>query len=505
MTEPPQGLAQRAARGALVTVGAQLVRVVLQVVSVVVLARLLTPGDYGLVAMVLIVVGVGEIFRDFGLSSAAVQAPQLSNQLRSNLFWLNTAIGALMGVVVFATSPLIAAAFGQPALGAIARWLSVVFVINGLTTQYRAGLTRDMRFGALGGADILCQLVGLATAIFAATAGAGYWALVIQQIVSGVVLLLLLAFWSHWLPGRLRRTGELGPLVRFGGNLVGTQLINYLSNNVDSIVISARFSPVQLGLYTRAFQLLMNPLSQLRSPATMVALPVLSRLQQDPELSGRYIRRGQIVLGYVVGPAMAVAIGAAHPLVSVLLGPQWLPAAPVLALLAVAGLFQTLAFVGYWIYLSRGLTASLLRFTVITATGKSAMILVGSLWGLVGVAAGYALSHLLEWPFSLWWLSRVTPIPVRALLSGALRITAVSAAGAAGVYGVCLATAQLPPWVVVLAAVGTALVTTALIGALFGAVRQDVREVFDIVRRVGRRGGAQPAVAGAGVSDGSKG
>lgn len=481
------GLGHRAARGAAVTLGGQLTRMVLQLASVVVLARLLTPRDYGLMAVVLVVVGIGEIFRDFGLSTAAIQAKHLSREQRDGLFWINSAIGVGLTVATFVGAGVVSAVFHQPLLMRMTQVLALTFTVNGLTTQYRADLNRRMRFGALALSDVVGQAAGLVTAIVLAVLGAQYWALVAQQLVQVVCVLVLVGTMARWLPGWPRRHRNLGSFLRLGSSLMGTQLIHYVSNNLDTITIGMRFSSTSLGLYNRAFQLLMTPLGQLRSPATTVALPVLSRLQSDVHRAGEYLRRSQLAFGYTIVPAMALAAGAARPLIEIFLGEQWVQVAPVFALLAIAGTCQTLAFVGYWVYLSRGLGASLFRYTVLTFFIKLACILVGSTWGVTGVAAGYTLAAVVEWPLSLWWLSRITVIPVRDLLLGATRI--LSCAIPAG--GVCFAVVEQaggwPTVLTALAGLGSGVIVYGIAVLLSRSVRDDVRGVMDFLRRMVRR------------------
>ena len=384
---PVSGLGRRAARGAFLTVGGQGTRMVIQLLSVTVLARLLTPSDYGLLAMVVVIVGIGEIFRDFGLSSAAVQAPTLSEGQRDNLFWINTGIGLVLATAVFAAADLVAALYGRAELAGVARALCGTFLLNGLATQYRADLIRRFRFGQLAAADITAPAVSLVAAVAAALAGWGYWALVVANLAQSTTLLVGLMVGGRWLPGRPRRGEPMRDLLRFGWRLVGTQLIGYAGNNTDTLIVGLSMGPVPLGLYNRAFRLLMTPLIQLRAPSTTIALPVLSRLQDDPERYATFVQRGQMALGYTLVAGLGLVAAAAEPITTIFLGDNWLSVTPILRLLAVAGIFQTLAYVGYWVYLSRNLTADLLRFTIIEAAIKAACILGGSHWGIVGVAA----------------------------------------------------------------------------------------------------------------------
>lgn len=483
----PPTLGRQAARGASLVAGGQGARILLQLVSVAVLARLLDPVDYGLVAIVLAIVGVGEILRDFGLSTAAVQAKHLSVDQRDKLLWLNTGIGLLLAVAGFVAAPLVAHIFGQAELTTITRVLSVTFLLNGMTAQYRADLNRRMKFRPLVMSDVLAQVIGVVIAIVFAVAGLGFWALVAQQIGQAIATLVILAISAGWLPGRPRRGVDVGSMVRFGHGLMATQFVGYLNNNVDTYTIGLALGPGPLGIYNRGFQLLMRPLNQMRVPTTTVALPVLARLQDDPVRAGQYIVSGQLVLGYPVVAMLAFAAGAAVPLVDLFLGSHWSQVAPVFGLLAIAGAFQTLAYVGNWVYLSRGLTGKLFWYSLISLAIKIVCVVVGSHWGIVGVAAGYALAPGIAWPISLWWLSRLTPIPVRALTFGALRITAC--ATVAGLL--CLETVSLlrttPDIVQLLGAGVVVLLVYTAAALLLAPIRSDVRDVLRVVKQVRKR------------------
>lgn len=488
---PAEGgqLGNRAARGVVVTVGGQGVKIVLQVVSVVVLARLLTPHDYGLLAMIMAIIGVADIFRDFGLSSAAIQAKTLSEDQRNKLFWINTAIGTMLAALTFLAAPLIARLYGQPELTAMTRVLAVSFVLNGIATQYRADLNRRLHFTRLVTADVSAPLLALVVAITAAVLGAGYWALVAQQLTQVGVMLVIVAFGAGWAPTRPTRGVPMDGMLRFGWNLAGSQVIGYISNNIDSLIIGTRFGAAQLGLYNRAFQLLMTPLGQVRGPTTTVALPVLSKLHDDSRRYSSYVTRGQLAIGYTLVAGLGLVVGGAGPISAVFLGGQWASVVPIMRLLAIAGVFQTLAYVGYWVYLSRSLTRELFQYSFISAGIKATCIIVGSVWAVKGVAAGYAIAPAIAWPISFWWLSRRTDIPVGALVRGALRIIAVTGTIALGSWLGAVVTSGLPEIASLALTCVTALVIYGLLFVLVPVVRRDVLGVVDVLRRAaqGRR------------------
>lgn len=483
---PPGGLGSTAARGALVMLTGQGMRVLLQFASIVVLARLLTPHDYGLIAIVVMIIGVGEIFRDFGLSSAAVRAPELTRDQSTNLFWINSGIGLVLGAALFAMAGPLAAAFDQQEVLGIARAMAIIFVLNGLTTQFRALLVRALRFRWLASVDVLAAAIALAIAIVGALLGWGYWALVAQQITQALVLLVGVVLGARVLPGLPRRDVSVRSFVRFGGNLVLSQVVNYATNNVDTAVVGLVHGATSLGLYNRAYQLVVTPLSQVQAPVTSVAIPVLSKIQEDQGRFSAYLVRGQLALGYPISLGLGLVAVAAEPITELLLGEQWLAAVPLLQLFAIACIARNLAFVGYWVYVVRGLSGSLFRYSLVTGAIRVLCVVVGAQWGVVGVAAGLAIAPWIAWPLSLLWLSRVTAVPTRSLYTGALRIISVAAlASGTGVLASAAFPVESP---VALLAVTAAAITFALaLLSLVPQIRQDFTALWHLAVLVRRR------------------
>ena len=457
-TPPPRSLGSIAARGAVLTLGGQGVKIMLQFCGIVVLARLLSPNDYGLMAMVVVLTGIGEVLRDFGLSSAAVQARSLSDQQRSNLFWINSAIGLGLALLVFAIAPAIAAFYDEPRLIPISRVLAITFVLNGIATQYRAQLNRGLQFGALAIVDILGMAAGLAAGLYLAITGWNYWALVGQQLAMSTATLLTLLCAARWLPGRPRRNAAMGDLLRYGSNLMGTQLIGYATRNLDSLIIGYRFGAESLGLYSKSYQLSMLPLNQINAPATTIALPVLSRLQQEPARYDQFLLHGQTVMLHLIVGLLSSAAALAEPLILLVLGPQWQAAVPVFRILAVAGIFQAASYASYWVFLSKGLTPLHLRFTLISRPVMIAAIFLGAYWGMPGVALTVAAGTGVLWLWGLYFL-RHSGAPVPAMLRNGLTIIGGHALSA------CLAWYSASQW-------GSSLLMQLLIGgaAMAGAL-----------------------------------
>jgi PST family polysaccharide transporter len=489
------GLGSRAAAGGTITLAGQLAKLVVQTASIVVLARLIAPQDFGLVVMVSAVVGIGDVLRDLGLSMGSIQARSLSEAQRDNLFWINTGIGLLLTVVFFLVSWPLAAVYDEPRLVAITQALSVTFLANGMASQYRAQFTRQFRFRALVGVDVSAQAVGFVVAVLLALGGAGYWALVGQQIGQVVFFAAAAVSLGRWLPALPQRQAGVRDILAFGWPLTGTQLVGYLSRNVDSLVVGLRFGPDVLGVYSKAFQLLMMPLNQINAPATTVALPVLARCQDDPAEFRRYLLGGQRIMMTLTSAVLAVGIATADPLVDLVLGPAWAGAAPLFQILGVGGLFQVAAYATYWAFLGLGLTGSNLRFALTSRPVMIGLIVLGSSFGVTGVAVSYSVGVGLMWLWGLWWLRSVPSVPARDMLVNGTRSVVVSAlAAVAGCAAVELAAVWSDVGRFALGST-VALAALAAIALCVRPFRTDVCAALGAARSGVRRAGGATAVS----------
>lgn len=476
-----QSMGSTAARGAVITMGGQGARMIIQTLGVVILSRLLEPSEFGLFAMVLVIVGIGEVLRDFGLSAAVIQAREITREQQSNLFWINTAIGCALCAVLVVCSGLVADFYGEPDLAKVAVVVSAVFVMNGMSTQYRAALNRELRFTALAVSEVVSMGLGLIAGIGVAVAGFGVWALVVQQLVQAFAILAMTVVCGRWVPGRPTLGAEMKPLLTFGWNFGCTQLINYLSRNIDTIVIGRRFGTESLGFYNRAYQLLTLPLNQINGPATKVAFPVLSRISDDRRKYEQFLLRGQSAILHLVACGFSFAIALAGPIVVLILGDQWSASAEIFQALAISGIIQTAAFGTYWVFLSKGLSGENLRYTLVTKALLVALVLIGSNWGVLGVAVGYSLATILSWPIGLLWIRSVTEAPVREMAVNCVRtilaygVAAVVAALVAGLY-------SGSDFVVILVGFASYAAAIAVMWFIFRPFRADVKEIYDIRR-----------------------
>lgn len=423
-------LGARTARGGAVVLGSQGVKFIINMVTTIVLARLLTPQDYGLIGMVMVVIGFVSLFKNLGLSAATMQREEINHQQVSTLFWINLVVSFGLMLMTAALAPLIARFYHEPRLTWITVALASGFLFSGLVVQHEALLKRQMRFVPLAIAEIVSIVIAIAVAIFLAWRGAGYWALVANQIILGVVYALIIWIVCRWRPGPPMRNSGVRSMLAFGGNLTGFGFFNYFSRTLDNLLIGRVWGVQQLGLYAKAYQLLLLPIDQLSSPLDGVAVPALSRLLNEPERYRQAYLRMLEKVAMISMPGVALMIGTSDWLVRLMLGAQWIEAGRIFALLGIVGLVEPVANTMGWLLVSQGRARHLLRWGMIDGTIAIVSIVAGLPWGAIGVAASYAIVGLCVRKQLLFWFTGRSGA-VRT--SDIYRAIAPSACAAAGV------------------------------------------------------------------------
>jgi len=372
-------------------------------VSIVVLARLLRPSDFGLVGMVTAITGVLTLIRDFGLSAATVQRSSITNEQISTLFWINMLVGTLMSLVTAAIAPAIAHFYRQPQLYWITLIVAAAFIFNAAGVQHSALLQRQMRFTTWSVINVVSNGAGYALAVAGAVAGYGYWALVATTVATPLVATI--GFWltTAWVPGMPRASAEVRSMLHFGGTVTLSSLVAYSAYNADKVMIGRAWGADALGLYGRAYQLISTPIDCLHSGIGDVAFAVLSRLQQEPaRLRSYFLKTFSLALGLTV-PITVMCAVFANDVVYVLLGPNWEGSVEIVRILAPT--FAILAITRPLPILldSAGLATRSLKMTLVFAPIITTGYFIGLPYGPAGVAIAY-LTVMSLWvvPFVLW-------------------------------------------------------------------------------------------------------
>lgn len=412
---------EKTLRGGVAKVSAQATTFLLRLGSLMVLARLLDPKDFGLVGMVTAFTGVLNLFRDFGLSAAAVQRAKITEAQVSTLFWINVAVGAMLSLVTIAAAPAIAAFYHEPRLF----WVSVVlasgFIINAAGVQHSAMLQRNLRFTTMAGIDVLALAISITVGITMAVRGFGYWSLVATALVPTMVTTVGLWTASAWLPGKPQRGTGMRSMLRFGGTLTLNGIIVYIAYNLDKVLLGRWWGAQAVGLYGRAYQLISIPTDNLNYAAGEVAFPALARVQDDPVRLKRYFLKGYSLILALTAPITISCALFAPDLIAVVLGPKWHDAVRIFRFLSPTILIIAIINPLIWLVLALGLVGRSLRIGLVYAPLIVLGCIAGLKYGPTGVALGYSTVLTLWFIPHIAWAVHGTVVSLRDVLRAASR------------------------------------------------------------------------------------
>ncbi|HEX9822739.1 MAG TPA: lipopolysaccharide biosynthesis protein [Methylomirabilota bacterium] len=471
------------ARGAATVTVAQWLGLLVNLLSTVVLARLLAPADYGLVAMATAVVGLAWLLQDLGLSQATIQAAELDDGKLTALFWIGTAFGALVALGLAVGAGAVAGFYDEPRVARLTIALSATCLLAGLGAQHRALLVRELRFTAVALIGLLASLAGLLVGVTAAMAGAGHWALVAMYLVNAACAAGGCWIAHSWRPSWPRRGAGIRPMLRFGGALTAGNVLNYVARNLDNILIGRVWGPEPLGLYSRAYALMMLPLNQFNAPVSSVAIPALSRVQNDPARFRAVFLQALSAVAFCGIPLFLAVAVLSRDIVEILFGERWLEAAPIVTVLALAGAVQPLTHATGWVYVALGRAARMARWAGVS-TGVLALSFVGGLpWGPLGVAIGYAVGvYALAFP-AIVAACHESPISPLMFVRAAARpvLLGVSFAGGAAATRLLVTPGIPAPHGLAVSVLGGGIACLALVAAS-PTIRLEIASLLRLVR-----------------------
>ena len=434
----------RSVRGGAVTMTSQAIKFLLQTGSTVVLARLLTPQDYGLIAMVTAITAFIALFKDMGLSMATIQRAEINHSQVSNLFWINVGVSLVLALILAAGAPIISWFYSEPRLTWIMLVFCATFILSGLTVQHIALLRRQMSFKALATIDIGSMGIGIIVGIVLAYYGAGYWALVGLPVATTLSYAVLAWFFCGWWPGLPVRGAGISSMVKFGGQITGFEIVNYFARNFDNILLGRFYGANVLGLYSRAYNIMMLPISQIRGPLNAVAIPALSHIQNDPIRYKRYYIKLITLIAFITMPLMVFLFVCAKQVILLLLGSQWLGAVDIFKILCINALIQPTMGTGGLVLISLGQSKRYLTVGTINSVIIVISFILGLHWGAIGVAAAYTVTTYVILAPTLWYCYRRSPISITDFFSAISRPVIASIIMGFVIYGVRLYMTHIP-------------------------------------------------------------
>lgn len=421
------GLRRLAIRGAGVTVLSQGAGFAIQLSATVVLARLLTPADFGLVTMVstfsLLLVNFGLN----GFTEAVQQREELDHALASNLFWINVGAGLVLTLGFAASGPLLARLYGDPRITGVTAAMSATILFTSVSVLHVALLKRGMQFSTVSSNDIVARVLSVGVSMALGWMAAGYWALVAGAVV--LPLASAIAAWRacRWIPGLPKRHEGTVPVVKFAASTYGRFVIDYSTRNLDNLLVGWHFGPQALGFYKKAYDLFLLPASQLLAPLTNVAISTFSRLRRDPVHRARQFLDVMATFAFV-GMALAALLTLnGKDLIYLLLGPDWEESGRIFTLFGPGIGMMLLYGTHSWIHLSIGRADRWLKWALVHFGVTTVLFLLGLRWGPYGVAAAWVASYWILAIPGIWYAGQPALIPIRPVIGAVWKYVLSSA------------------------------------------------------------------------------
>jgi O-antigen/teichoic acid export membrane protein len=381
-----------------------------------VLARVLMPADFGLIASVYVISGFAVLLFEFGLGAALIQLEEPSQRDLSTVFWVNALSGIAFAVTLSACSPFIAAFYGQPELVTLTPLVALSFTLS-VGVVHSAILARQLRMRLSAALELAATALGCLTSVVAALAGAGPYSLAYGSLVaSGATSLLFITF-VKWVPTSFISLTSLRRLWRFSAGMLGFNVVNYWGRNADNLLVGKLLGPRELGLYNRAYNLMLLPIYQINGALGRVIFPTFAAIQNDRARIRRAYLRVIESVNALTMPILFGLMATAPGLVPLLWGENWVDVVVPLQLLCIAGLPQCLLNSVGWIFQSLGRTGTQLAVSVTATTFGIVAIAFGLHWGLTGVACAVVARYWLELPLSLGMAVRAIDLSIRRVIT----------------------------------------------------------------------------------------
>jgi PST family polysaccharide transporter len=388
-------LSEKASSGIKWTSVSQFGRQGMQFVTTAILARFLSPADFGLVSMATVVTGFIALFKDLGTSSAVIQKKDVSRELLSSIFWINIAFGALSTIVLFVAAPMAAFFYHEPRITSVLQVLSLTFFISSLGILQQAIFERNLAFNASAKLELIATAAGSVVGIVTALLGSGVWSLVYQTLAITSATTILFWIVSDWRPEITFHRNEIRAIGSYSINLTGSGIINYFIRNADYMLVGRFLGANDLGYYTLAYRIMLYPLQSISAVIGRVMFPLLSQIQEDDAKFRHVYVKVSGAVALVSFPMMCGLWSLAKPFVHIVFGVKWEPVILLLLILAPVGLAQSVGAVVGVIYQSKGRADWLLRWVIGAGLVYISAFVIGLKWGIVGVAAAYAIGNVL--------------------------------------------------------------------------------------------------------------
>ncbi len=388
----------------------QIVRVVLGLLLTLIVSRMLTPDDFGLIAMVAPVTAFVALIPSLGLGQALIQAEELTTDQINSAFWISLALGIACAAALLVAAPFVGRFFEDDRAVDLTMATAANLFVTNLSTVPSSVIMREMRFGKLSSGDLVGSITLFASTLVAALLLDNYWALWVGAFASAV--LTTVYFWtvSSWRPTATPNFRSSSPLWKLSSAVTGFNVLNFLARNADNVLIGKFAGTYSLGLYDRSYRLMTFPLANLTEPLGRVMLPVLSQLRKEPERFRRAFLKVAWIVMLCTAPAAIVIASASETVIVFLLGERWVEAGDIFFWLSVGAIYQPLSSITGWLFISMGRSREMLQWALFSSVTTILSFCVGIFWGVAGVAMAYVLTSIARLPLLYHGTTRQTPI-----------------------------------------------------------------------------------------------
>jgi PST family polysaccharide transporter len=405
--------------------------------------RFLSPADFGIIAIAYLVGEFIDVFRDFGLTSALVQRKTVTAELRSSVFWSAQILTFGLVALLYLAAPLVATFYGSPIVGKVLRVCSLCFIFNGLASVHLSILQREMQFHKIAVIEIASSICGNTVLIVAAVNGAGPWSIVAGWITNiGVAAISNIAT-VRWVPRLELHEREIRSVLGYSLNLSGSRTVEFFSRNVDNAIVGRFLGLPALGFYQFSYNLMLYSGQSISVMTSRVLFSALSKVQDDHVRFRAAYTKSASMVALIMFPLMLGAMVVADPFVRAVCGAKWIPAIPLVRILALVGMLQSLTAMVANIYSATGRTERLFRWGVVTAVVYVIAFFVGVRWGTAGVATAYLTANALLFFPTLALAFQLIGLKLGDFVRPLLPVLAI-----AGVMSLCVAGLRLvmPAW-----------------------------------------------------------
>lgn len=401
----------------------------ISILSTIVLGRLLLPTDFGLVATIGPIVALADLLRDLGFTQAIIQRKSISNDQVNALFWLSVAVTFFIACILSSSSFFVARFFGDPRLQNLLIAMSWILLLGSVSAVPLAWLNRNMRFIAISMIEVGATSLGFAGAALAARFTHSYWSLVLSSVIYSIITAICGLAACGWRPGLPKFDRAVREMAKFGAGVSTANIASFVARNADNLFIAKVNGPIALGVYDRAYKLMLVPLSQITWPISRIVIPMLSRQVDDPQTYRTIYNKSITILMMIGQPGLVFSIVFAQPVINLLLGSRWIEVAPIFSWLGISSLQQIVTSSVVWLFISQGRGKDFAILGMINSLIAVSSFAVGVYWGPLGVAASFTIADtLIRFPFSWWFTTRSGPVSINNITKTFLpHVAAISA------------------------------------------------------------------------------